>query len=186
MRRLPVGYALTFSELYEEVTDFTTDYGTMFPDNLKPGTPALIYNLLMAKYGAREFNMFNVYQIKLRIFSLIWQYGPAWEKELDIQTNIRALTSADLAIGRKSIANHALNPSTAPSTGALTELDKIDEQNTVTAVKAPIEGYAAVIAMLKEDVTEKFLDRFAELFTRFRYNLTNQYFVNPEEEEDEE
>lgn len=184
MTRLGVGYGITFSEFYPSSEDFLTDYGTLFPDNLKEGTPALIYNLLLAKYATREFNMFSPDQIKLRLFSLIWQYGPLWEKELDIQTDVRALTAEQITMGSKTIANHAINPSTAPSTGALTELDKIDEQNTMTHVKSPLEGYSILLTLLQEDVTERFLGRFATLFNRFAYDITDQYFYYNEEEEE--
>jgi hypothetical protein len=76
------------------------------------------------------------------MFSVIFQYGPTWQKRLDIQAKIRGLTDSDILIGSKAIYNTALNPSTAPSTGSLEELTYINSQNTTNYKKSKLEAYA--------------------------------------------
>ena len=101
------------------------------------------------------------------IFSVIFQYGPTWEKRLDIQKKIRDLTETELLTGSKAIHNHALNPSTAPSTSSLDELTYINDQQTSQFRKNKLDAYGIQLSLLKTDVTEEFLDKFKKCFKIF-------------------
>ena len=91
-------------------------------------------------------------------------YGPAWQKRLEIQGKLLALTDDELVKGTTAIHNSALNPSTSPSTQSLEELQYINAQNTTKFKKSKLEGYSSLYAIIETDVTEKFIDKFKKLF----------------------
>ena len=69
----------------------------------------------------------------------MFAYGPAWEKKAAIQNTILGLTESDILVGAKQIYNHALNPSTAPKTSDLEELNYINDQNTALHKKSKLD-----------------------------------------------
>ena len=69
------------------------------------------------------------------MFSIIYQYGPTWEKRLDIQKSLRGLTEEDIRGGTRQINNHAWNPGTEPSTATLDELTTTNEQTSTKYTK---------------------------------------------------
>lgn len=123
-----------------------------------------IYYLLYAKYGNSVIAGADVNQWKYRLWAKIYQFGPTWWKRMDLQKDIRALTLTDLQTGGKVIYNHANNPSTAPSTATLTEIEYIDDQNTSNYQKSKIEALTLQWGMLDDDVTGVFLEQFRKLF----------------------
>lgn len=137
----------------------STYFGAKTSDQVK-----LLYYLLYAKYGNSTIAGADVEQWKYRLFAKVFQFGPSWKKRIDIQKNVRDLTLSSLQTGGKVIYNHANNPSTAPSTSALTELEYIDDQNTSNYQKSEIEAYGLQWAMLNDDVTGDFLGQFRKLF----------------------
>lgn len=98
--------------------------------------------MLYARYGNNPIANRDTHQFKFKIFSIIYQYGPTWEKRLAIQEDLRGLSGDDLLKGTKAIYNSALNPSTAPSTGSLDELTYINSQNTTNYKKSKMDAYA--------------------------------------------
>lgn len=123
-----------------------------------------IYYLLYAKYGNSIIAGADEEQWKYRLFCKIFQFAPTWWKKMELQKNIRALTLSDLQAGGKIVYNHAYNPSQAPSTGALDELEYINDQNTSNYKKSAIEAYTLQWQMLEDDVTGAFLEQFRKLF----------------------
>ena len=139
----------------------------------------LIWSLLYSRFANSPIANKDEDQFKNKVFATIFQYAPTWQKELDIQKKLRGmnLDSGDLFLGTKMIYNHAYNPSTEPSTASLEELTKIDDQNTTHYKKGVLEGLNYLDDLLKNDVTEAFMNRFKKLFKQF---VTPDYF---EEEE---
>ena len=103
----------------------------------------------------------------MKIVSRIFSFGPLWEKKQGIQKNLRDLAEADLLQGAKQIYNHAFNPSTAPTTGTLEELDYINDQNTANHKKPKMEAYSILWNLLHADHTREYLDRFKNCFAVF-------------------
>lgn len=93
------------------------------------------------------------------------------------------MTVDDIRQGSKAIYNQALNPSSAPSTSALTELDYINQQNTTNYKKGPLDGYAMLMELLKADVTEDFLKKFNICFKRFVSSEKPLIYVTEEDED---
>ena len=133
-----------FTEIWDSASDFKTDFqaspftGCIHYGEAKPSpetgnyqdSVTLIYYLLYAKYGNNPIANFDETQFKYKVYSIIFSYGPAWEKRVEIQDKLRSLRDEDLRLGSKAIYNSAYNPSQAPSTQALTELEYINQQNT--------------------------------------------------------
>lgn len=160
----------TFSEIFykedvpsEEV--FTSEWNkTTFPAYTEELPTALIFYLLYSRYGNSTIASSDENQFKYKLFSLIFQYAPTWQKELDVQKKIRALNVEDFQKGTQNIVNNAANPSTQPSTLDTEELPYVNQQNVSKTTRSLADGYALMLSLLKEDVTESFLKRFQKLF----------------------
>lgn len=159
----------SFNEIYEDLTDFTTDFNFYKTAGLNPGFTSetsinTIFYLLSAKFGNSHIANSDENQFKLKLFSYIFQFGPYWEKKLSIQSTLRGLTEAQLLEGSKQINNHSYNPSTAPSTDTLDELPTTNEQTATKFKKSRLDAYGLLSELLEKDVTEEFLNKFKKLF----------------------
>ena len=141
-----------FTNIYNDVNTFITDYTTCgIPTTISQTNATTLFYLLYGKFGNSPIANLDVTQFKYKLFSIIWQYGPTWEKRLKIQEDLRndainwsegestsSSTSASgsnsntVTYGKKNITNHAYNPETAPGTGTNTELAYINEQQVST------------------------------------------------------
>lgn len=155
-----------FDEVFPSASDFAAEYGSSGLPNMLKDAASLttIFYLLYGKYAGAYVAYDNINQFKVQLFSLIFQHGPTWEKNLDIQKKLRALTDEQISQGGKAIYNNAQNPAVAPSTDTLEELPYINSQSTTNYKKNPVEGYAHLAALLQDNYTERFLARFAPLF----------------------
>lgn len=157
-----------FTDVWADKESFLADYSNLgIPTTISIGNAATLYYLLYAKYGNNPIANRDEEQFKYKIFSIVFQYGPTWEKRLSIQESLRSLTDDDILIGSKAIYNAALNPSTAPSTGSLDELTYINSQNTTNYKKSKMDAYAQLWELLKTDVTGDFISKFKVCFKQF-------------------
>ena len=91
-----------FTEIWDDVDKFVNDYK-------HNGIPALIsdenintlYYLLYSKYGNSPIASSDEERFKYSLFRIIWEYGPAWEKKLAIQTKLRSLSEDQIIEGSK-------------------------------------------------------------------------------------
>ena len=188
---MPQYNTVKFVDIWDSVEDFKSDlaaspFDGCIKDGSTQGDPdnvSLVFYLLYARYGNNPIANYDINQWKFKIFSTMFQYGPSWEKRLDIQKTLRGLSEADLLAGAKAIHNNALNPSTAPSTGSLDELTFINAQNTTNYKKSKMEAYAQLWDLIETDVTEDFLVKFKKCFKIFV--SAEQPLLYVEEEEDE-
>lgn len=176
-----------FTDIYPDVATFITDYKNNGIPNLISDTNATtLYYLLYARYGNSHIVNTDENQFKYKLFSTIFMYGPTWEKRLDVQNKLRNLTDDDLRIGTKQINNHAYNPSNAPSTSTLDELNYINEQGTLNYKKGKVDAYMWLMDALKTDVTKSFIDKFEELFLAIVVPNKPLWYVTDIEEDEEE
>lgn len=187
---IPQYSTVLFTDIWDDVDEFKSDLAdspfagcisTSNPDNV-----SIVFYLLYARYGNNPIANLDEMQWKFKIFSVIFQYGPTWEKRLDLQSKIRALTESDLLTGSKAIHNHAFNPSTAPSTGSLTELTYINDQQTSSFKKNKLDAYTQQWDMLETDVTEDFLNKFKKCFKVFVSPESPLLYVSDTPEDEEE
>ena len=161
-----------FSEIYPTLEDFQEDYKKVklplieYVGQATSEPVVTLYYLLYGKYGNSTIASSDETRFVYRLFSLIYQYGPNWIESTKIQKAIRELSLDQLKVGGKAIYNTALNPSTEPSTGSLTELTYINQQNTTNYAKSDVEAYALKMELLQKDTTEEFLGKFKSLFLR--------------------
>lgn len=157
-----------FTDIWSDKESFLADYSSLgIPTTISVDNAATLYYLLYAKYGNNPIANRDEEQFKYKVFSIVFQYGPAWEKRLYIQDQLRKIKDEDLIIGGKAIYNAALNPSTAPSTGSLDELTYINSQNTTNYKKSKMDAYAQLWELLKTDVTGDFINKFKVCFKQF-------------------
>ena len=177
-----------FTDIYPDKDTFLSDYNNNgIPKIISDTSATTLYYLLYARYGNSHLVNTDENQFKYKLFSTVFMYGPTWEKRLDIQDKLRNLSDDDLRIGTKQINNHAYNPSNAPSTGTLDELEYINEQGTLNYKKGKVDGYMWLMDALKTDVTKSFIDKFEELFMAIVVPTRPLWYVtNIEEEEEEE
>ena len=60
-------------------------------------------NKLKKYYNINQLEKIN--KFKYKIWATIYAYGPVWEKKVEIQDTVRALSEADLLVGSKQIYN---------------------------------------------------------------------------------
>lgn len=165
---LPEYSTVTFTDVWDNVDDFKFDLSnSAFNNCLKQDSVNILFYLLYARYGNNPIANRDINQWKFKMFSVMFQYGPTWEKRLDIQNKLRAISDDELLKGAKAIYNTALNPSTQPSTGSLDELTYINSQNTTNYKKSKMDAYAQLLELLEVDVTEEFLVKFKKCFKVF-------------------
>ena len=190
-----------FCEIWDSSDSFLADYnntGTEFTNQVPPvisqQNALMTYLLLFSRYGNNPIANYDVNQFKNKIFTIIWQYGPAWEKRLSMQEDIRNLTLQEITQGTKTdwstegtqsqnnsgtdttINNHAYNPSTAPTTQTTNELDYIDQQqvakgsntSTISGTDSQTTGQV---------VTKSKMDAYAQLWDLVATDVTNDYIA---------
>lgn len=154
-----------FTDVYESVTDFLADYKDCgLPTTISDNSAQTLFYLLYGSYGNDIVASSDINRFKYKLFSIIFQYGPNWEKQLEIQNKLRGLTEDDIRLGSRQIYNTAQNPSTEPSTDTTDELQYINNQNVTKNQRGVLEGYATLLSLLRTDVTQEFLNRFRKLF----------------------
>lgn len=183
-----------FCEIFEDAETFSTAYKDSglydattghLNNSLSDTNINILYYLLYAKYANNPIANYDENQFKYKLWAIIFQYGPAWAKKLDIQNKVRELTDDEIRLGSKAIYNHAFNPSTDPSTASLEELTAINEQNTTNFKKSKLDGYMGLWQLVVSDVTNEFLKKFEKLFKQFVTPERTWIYVQ-EVEDDEE
>lgn len=156
---------LKLSDVWSASSDFVTDYKNsgLAPANNKitDASAESLFYLLYARYGNNVVASSDINQFKYQVYDIIFEYGPTWEKRIDLQNKLRTLTDTDLEEGTKQIYNKALNPSTAPTTE---ELSYISEQTTAKMKRGKLDKYSQLYEILRSDVTSLFLSKFQKLF----------------------
>lgn len=177
---------MTFSDVYSSFDEFKEDAEGMaaklIPVDFTNDSLEILYYLLLAKYGNNSIASSDVNRFKLHLFSIIYQYGGSWQKKVALQTKIRQMKEEDTQIGSREISNHAYNPATPASTAGLEDLQYIDQQSSRGHKKSLLEAYAEVSALIEEDITENFIERFKSLFLWFVTPQRPLWYVTDENE----
>ena len=162
-----------FTEIFPDYSTFETEYtASPLKDAITNDNLEVLYYLLYARYGNSPIANYDENMFKYKLFGVIWQYGPTWEKRLDIQGKLRDLSKKDILTGSKAIYNHAFNPAEIASEGASAttkqpELQYINDQNVTNYEKSKMDAYMQLWDLLDTDVTSEFINRFAKLFKQF-------------------
>lgn len=161
-------YNMTFCDVFRDAPAFIAAYkasGVHTSNNkISDDSAGVLYYLLYSRYGNSTIASNDPERFKYSVFSIVYIYGPTWEKMIDLQNKIRSLTDAEIAAGATTINNHAYNPETAPTTSTTEELQYINEQHTQKTKRSKVEAYGYYLSLLNDDFTDIFLKKFAKLF----------------------
>ena len=177
----------TYAQIWDSLAKFEADYNdniVLYAQNTSPikaDSLRTLYFLLYSKYGNNPIANSDVNQFKFKVYSIIYAYGPMWEKKVEIQDAVRALSEAELLRGSKQIYNHAYNPSSTPSTDTLEELTYINDQNTTQHKKSKMEAYSILWELLHASATEEFLKQFKRLFSVAVAPKSVPYYIEEED-----
>ena len=108
------------TEVWSQASEFLTDYQNIgIPTTISNQNATTLYYLLYARYGNTPIANYDENQWKYKMFSIIFQYGPTWEKRLDIQNTLRGLQISDLVDNGsfRELFNHSASE-TSSKTGS--------------------------------------------------------------------
>lgn len=176
-----------FKEIFKDKQEFYTEYMNIglggFKDNQ---TLDNLYTLLYARRGNDAIFSTDETQFKYKLFSIIFQYGPDYEKRLEIQKRIREMSDAELQQGTISVFNQAQNPSTLPGTSSFEPLHKIDAQSAQTVKRSKAEYLSLQNDLLDTRFIDVFLKRFDSLFNPFPTELPLLYDIGGFNDDDDD
>lgn len=153
----------SFTEIYPDYDTFKEEYNlTVFKDALDEEHLELCYYLLYQQYGNSHVANSDENQFKYKLYTIIWQYGPVWQKKIELQEKIRALTEEEIREGSKSISDHSYNPSTELNSSG--EIDTVNEQDRNRVKRNKVDAYASQWDMLDAQPTTDFINKFKPLF----------------------
>lgn len=133
---------LLFREIYDVPANFVDDYNASgFPAVMDNKSLQTLFLLLMGRYGNNPIANRDLGQWHIKLFSVVFQYGPTWEKRLEIQEKLRKLSDDELVRSSKAIYNRAYNPDSNPGTASLEELPYINDQSTSAVIRPKLESY---------------------------------------------
>lgn len=156
-----------FSEVWTYEKDFIDDIKDSGLNKLSDDSLHILYRLLYARYGNSPIANEDENQFKAKVASVVFQYGPTWEKRVEVQDKIRDLKEDELRLGTRSVNNLALNPTQTATTHSLEEVLEITQQSSQGFQKSKLEGYALLLNLLETDVTEEFISKFKNCFLKF-------------------
>lgn len=159
----------TFSEIFPTFDDFKAAYDAnpfATATNISDSSVRNIYYLLLSNYGNSSICSSDEYRFEIKLFSLIYQYGPVYIERKSLQGHILDAPWDGFKTGGKVIYNNALNPNVAPSTNTLTELPYINNQNTNTYIKSDAESIQIKWELLDDKLETEFLAKFKSLFLK--------------------
>lgn len=146
---------------------------TLFPPDFDYD---VFYSLIYGRHGTDEVSVKgdDVSRWSVRFASILWQYGPAWWRSVQVQDELRNLSLEDLAKGSLQVSTQALNPASKPTETFegldMPKVDAVNAQATNQYRKSKADAYSSLLFLLKSDVTEPFLKRFDPLFKKVLHN----------------
>ena len=186
---LPLYNTKTFSDVFPTFEKFQNCFDNDFQSYAKNCIPSdnlkTLYWLLFARYGSNPIVNSTVNLFKAKLVANTFQKGPTWVKRLSLQESLRNLSDDDLLSGARTILNRALHPETEPGTNTAEELAYINQQDVSKVRRSKIDAYSYLNDVLKNDVTEEFLNSYAKLFSKFVSPTISRIYENDIDEEEE-
>lgn len=187
---IPKYETMLFSDIFPTLDDFKTliNASDFLPMTkfLTDDNKTLLYYLLYAEYGNTPIANRSVNQFYIKLATTIFKFGPTWQKQLEMQTNLRNLSDDELMTGSKMIYNSALNPNGIPTTNTLEEVNYLNSQNVNKSKRGKLEAYDYLNDLLKNDVSSTFIKKFKVLFVSFVVPPRTDIFVSYDEGDDYE
>ena len=144
------------TDVWESAQELIQDYTHVgIPTTISIENATTLFYLLYAKYGNNPIANYDITQFKYKMFSVIWQYGPTWEKKLSIQETLRGLQLNDLLDNGKIeelFSHEGTNQSTHSVNSENTRTLNTTEKNTGTSTLANT-GTDTTVSTGTQDVT---------------------------------
>lgn len=170
VRMFPKYETELFCDIYDNAEDFVTDYKAsgLYDDNNKitDDNASLLFYLLFAQYANNPIANYDINQFKYKLWSIIFKYGPSWEKRLDIQHTLRNLSESEIMTGASAINAHAYAMGD-DQIAADTDPTKIDQKSSTKYTKSKVDAYSQLWDLLRADVTNEFIGKFKVCFKQF-------------------
>ena len=167
----------SFSDIWSTADKFYQDCSNSgIPLKLNEENTKTLFYLLYSRYGNDHIASTDENRFKYSVYSIIFSEGGTWQKQVNIQESLRALTDEEIMKGSIQIYNNAQNPGTKPTTNIL---DGINAQNVTYNNRDKMSAYAQLNAVLQTDVTSRFLDRFKPLFNKFAQPQCPLWYSTP-------
>lgn len=179
---LPMYDTKTFSQIFPDVEGFkltlSTDFGGYAANAISNDNQESLYWLLFARYGNTHICNLSVNQFKAKLVAIIFQKGPSWQRNMALQKSIREMTEDDLKAGAIAIYNTSANPETAPGPQATEEIGYVNAQNVSKHKRSKLDAYSYLQELLRNDVTEEFINSFKVLFSKFARPIVTRIYEN--------
>lgn len=173
----------SFSEIFPNEETFLEEYlDAGIPAEMKEESAKTVFYLLYARYGNSHIGSSDETQFKYQVFSIMFSHGPTWERQLEIQKQLRTMSLDELQVGSKVVNNRAYNPGTAPSTDTLDEILEINEQTASKQKRSKVDALSLLYSLLQNDITTRFIDRFKVLFLKIVEPQEPLWYVTEGEE----
>lgn len=128
------------TEIWDSASDFVSDYQSVgIPTTISTTNATTLYYLLYARYGNTPIANYDETQFKYKMFSIIFQYGPTWEKRLSVQQTLRDMSLSDLVDNgalSELFSSQGSNSQTSSGTSGNTRTLNTNEANTGTSTTA--------------------------------------------------
>jgi len=174
----------TFDEFKES---FDSDFDSYAKDCITANSLRTLYYILYARYGNNPIVNRTEDIFKAKLVAITFQKGPTWERKLALQKSLRDLTESDLLAGARTLINRAVHPETTPGTDTDEELSYINGQDVTKQKRSKLDAYSYLNDVLRNDVTEEFIQSYAKLFSKFvSPNITRIYENEIEDDTEEE
>lgn len=175
----------TFADIFKSSDDFYNFYHNngAIPETISEQSVRVLWALLYGKHGNDCIKSSDENRFKFQLISIVWQYGPTWQRKIEIQKKLRELTDAEITAGTQMIVGEGINPSTQLSD---TEIEGagVNNYSRQRYKKSPLEGYANLLGLLENDVTSEFINRFGKLFRQIAVPDAALWYEDPNIEED--
>lgn len=129
-----------FVDIFDDAGTFVYYYKHVgIPTTISEQNAYTLYYLLYARYGNTPIANYDEEQFKYKIFSIVFQYGPTWEKRLAVQKDLRDMQLADLVDDgqlQELFNGSGSNSVTASGTSGNTRTLNTQEANTGTSATA--------------------------------------------------
>ena len=177
----------TFTEIFPDEDIFVNEVRESRLNNPSITTEHLqqLYYLLYAAYGNSNIASSDENQFKYKMYTIIFNKGGKWQKNLEIQERLESLTESEITQINKVITNHAFNPGEidAMDNGidGETLLNYINDQTANTMKGSILTAYNNYITLLL-DVSTDFIREFKPLFLTVAQPELPLWYISSEEE----
>lgn len=159
----------TFIDVFPTSDDFVAAYNAAaVPATISETNARTLFYLLYARYGNTPIATSDTMRFVFGVWTTIFQYGPAWEQRLAIQSNLKTLALDENALREGALTSFGRGN----YSGAELSIDDISADQGVNEYtgqktkRSALEAYAALSALIETDVTGDFINRFKPLFIK--------------------